>query len=67
MEWLLDYSLEGWVNLLSQGGLIIGFLLLISLIGLAIVIQKFMRLRRKQVFDEGSAVNLLLAIKKGDS
>ncbi len=64
--WLLRYSLEGWSELVAQGGFLVYLLLLISVVGLAIILEKIIVLRRDNVFDESAAVNLLLALKSAE-
>ncbi len=65
--WLLKYSWQGWQTLVGQGGLLIYVLMIASIVGLAIILEKIFKLRRENVFDESAAVNLLLAIKRGKS
>ncbi len=65
MMWIFEYSLEGWQALAGQGGVIVYLLAAASVIGLAIIIEKIIRLRKNKVFSESSAVDLLLALKKG--
>ncbi|MGM0380561.1 MAG: MotA/TolQ/ExbB proton channel family protein [bacterium] len=67
MMWILEYSLEGWQSLAGQGGIIVYLLGLASVVGLAIIIEKVIRLRKSNVFSESDAVDLLLAIKKNNS
>lgn len=64
---LLDSSIQGWWYLYDRGGLIVVLLIIASLVGLAIILEKMFRLKRDNVFQESSAINLLLAIKKADS
>lgn len=64
---LLDSSLQGWWYLYDRGGLVVVLLIIASLIGLAIIIEKMFRFKRSNVFQESSAINLLLAIKKSDN
>lgn len=63
--WLLRYSWEGWQALVGQGGVLIYALLLVSIAGLAIILEKLIVLRRERLFHESAAVSLLLAIKRG--
>ncbi|MFP4687418.1 MAG: MotA/TolQ/ExbB proton channel family protein [bacterium] len=65
--WLFEYSLRGWQTLVTQGGLIIYILAAASVVGLAIILEKVIRLRKTKVFTESAAVDLLLAVKSGDS
>lgn len=65
--WIFKYSWQGWQTLVGQGGILIYLLLAVSIVGLAIILEKLFKLQRENVFDESSAVNLLLAIKRGDS
>ncbi len=67
MMWIFEYSLEGWQALAGQGGVIVYLLAAASVVGLAIIIEKIIRLRKDKVFSESAAVDLLLALKKGGS
>lgn len=62
----IDSSMQGWWYLYDRGGVIVVLLIIASLVGLAIILEKLIRLKRNKVFSESSAVNLLLAIKKND-
>lgn len=63
---LLDSSFQGWWQLYNQGGLVVVLLIIASLVGLAIILEKIIRLKRSNVFQDSSAINLLLSIKKND-
>jgi biopolymer transport protein ExbB len=64
---LLESSFQGWWYLYSHGGVVVVLLFVASLIGLAIILEKIIRLKRSRVFEDSSAINLLLSIKKHDN
>ncbi len=65
LEWL-EIWLGGAESYLAQGGVIMGLLVLASVVGVAIILEKLIRLRSKNLYDPDRARTLLLAIKNRD-
>lgn len=63
MDWM-NFILGGPESYLAQGGLIMVLLVLASVIGLAIILEKLFRLRGSRVFDDHDAQAFLEAIQQ---
>lgn len=66
MMWIATMLGESLNYVLEQGGMLVPVLGVVSLVGLAIMFEKALRLRSSRVFTKDAAVDLIAAIAKND-